>query len=311
MDLADAIREIRDFVSAPRRQYGIMQDRRAWFQLCASMDLIEDSQLAIDAYPGSTSESYGALYLAVYGLLQAFFLQQDAVAHLGSALDISISEDPELKSVREARNDIAGHPTKRRGKKKNTFTTHSISRWSLSTDAIEVYSSDEQASSLYPRRFRISELIEKQRQGIARALSAIQSELARREREHVAKFSGQPLTVIFPQTLGYTFSKIAEGIHSAGLHALARGNLDTVTSILASFREALVQQGELPANEHLEYDLAQLDYSLERLARYLDDPEGDALTEADAEIYRFYIERKFDNLIAMAKAIDEEYGENA
>ena len=193
---------------------------------------------------------------------------------------------------------------------KNSFTTHSISRWSLSTDAIEVFSSDKNASSLYQRRFRISELIEKQRQGIARALSAIQSELARREREHVAKFSGQPLTAVFPQTLDYTFSKIAEGIRTAGLHGLARATLETVTSTLASFREALVQRGELPANEHLEYDLAQLDYPLERLARYLDDPEGDVLSEADAEIYRFYIERKFDDLIAMAKEIDEEYGEN-
>lgn len=308
MDLADVIREIRDFVNAPRRQYAIMQDRRAWFQLCASMDLVEDSQLAIDAYRGAESDSDGALYLAVYGLLQAFFLQQDAVRHLASALGISPSEDPELKAVREARNDIAGHPTMRGGK--NSFTTHSISRWSLSTDAIEVFSSDKKASSLYQRRFRISELIEKQRQGIARALSAIQSELARREREHVAKFSGQPLTAVFPQTLDYTFSKIAEGIRTAGLHGLARATLETVTSILASFREALVQRGELPANEHLEYDLAQLDYPLERLARYLDDPEGDVLSEADAEIYRFYIERKFDDLIAMAKEIDEEYGEN-
>ncbi len=313
MDLADVFREIRDFVNAPRRQYAIMQDRRAWFQLCASMDLVEDSQLAIDAYPGATSDSDGALYLAVYGLLQAFFLQQDAVAHLGKAHGIPISEDQELKAVREARNDIVGHPTMRRGKKKKkeAFTTHSISRWSLSTDAIEVYSSDEQASSLYQRRFRISELIEEQRQGIVRALSAIQSELARREREHVAIFSGQPLTAIFPQTLGYTFSKIAEGIRTAGLHGLARGNLETVTSILASFRDALAQRGELPANEHLEYDLAQLDYPLERLARYLDDPEGDLLSEADAEIYRFYIERKFDDLIAIAKEIDEAYGENA
>ena len=312
MDLADVIREIRDFVNAPRRQYAIMQDRRAWFQLCASMDLVEDSQLAIDAYRGAESDSDGALYLAVYGLLQAFFLQQDAVAHLGRALGIPISEDQELKAVREARNDIVGHPTMRRGKKKKeAFTTHSISRWSLSTDAIEVFSSDEQASSLYQRRFRISELIEKQRQGIARALSAIQSELARREREHVAKFSGQPLTAVFPQTLDYTFSKIAEGIRSAGLHGLARANLQSVAGILASFRDALVQRGELPANEHLEYDLAQLDYPLERLAKYLDDPNGDALSAEDAEIYRFYIERKFDDLIAIAKEIDEAYGENA
>ncbi len=309
MDLADVIREIRAFVNAPRRQYAIMQDRRAWFQLCASMDLIEDSQLAIDAYRGPRSDSDGPLYLAVYGLLQAFFLQQDAVEHLGRALGISISEDPELKAVRDARNDIAGHPTMRGGK--NTFTTHTISRWSLSTDAIEVYSSDKQASTLYRRRFRISELIEKQRQGIARGLSTIQNELTRREREHVAKFSDQPLTAIFPQTLGYTFSKISEGIRTAGLHTLARRNLDTATSILANFRDALNQRGELPANEHLEYDLAQLDYPLERLARYLDDPDGDALSEADAEIYRFYIERKFEDLIAIAKEIDEEYGENA
>jgi hypothetical protein len=63
MDLADVIREIRDFVNAPRRQYAILQDRRTWFQLCASMDLTEDSQLAIDAYREATSGSDGALYL--------------------------------------------------------------------------------------------------------------------------------------------------------------------------------------------------------------------------------------------------------
>ena len=56
--------EIREYINHPRVQHGIMRDRRDWMQLCASFDVIGDSQLAIDAYSASTIDrGSGLAYL--------------------------------------------------------------------------------------------------------------------------------------------------------------------------------------------------------------------------------------------------------
>ena len=172
--------EIRDIISSPRRQFAIMQDRRAWYQLCAALDVLGDTQLAIDSFPSIASQSDGELYLIIYGLLQAMFLQQDAVAHLAEAVNIPVTDHAGLKAVRDIRNDVVGHPTKRGGN--NTFTTHTISRWSLSKVVFEVYSSDKDAKSFRQRAIAIDELIENQRAGIEKQVAAVRDELLPRER---------------------------------------------------------------------------------------------------------------------------------
>jgi hypothetical protein len=76
------------------------------------MDVVEDSELAIDAYStGNVREKDGERCLRLYGLLQALFLQQDAVINLCESLKIQkkIEDYPKLKEIREIRNDSAGH----------------------------------------------------------------------------------------------------------------------------------------------------------------------------------------------------------
>ncbi len=51
-----------------------------WAQLCVAMDVVRDSQRAIDKFQGIDQINYNhgdALY--IYGLLNAFFLQEDAI----------------------------------------------------------------------------------------------------------------------------------------------------------------------------------------------------------------------------------------
>jgi hypothetical protein len=50
-------------------------------------------------------------YLKLYELLQALFLQQDAVKHLCEALAVPNDPDqfPRLRPIREARNASIGH----------------------------------------------------------------------------------------------------------------------------------------------------------------------------------------------------------
>jgi len=99
--------QIRDLVIKPITQSQITKNKALFNQLCSSLDVIEDAELAVAAYlDGESGEDTGKCYLAVYGLLQALFLQQDAVINLEGSLGIkdAIDNHPKLKNIREVRN---------------------------------------------------------------------------------------------------------------------------------------------------------------------------------------------------------------
>jgi hypothetical protein len=77
---------------------------------------IEDSQSAIDDYKELSNTDFEKIrYLALYGLLQALFVQQDAIRTLFfCCLNYKIDfrhEYPSLFNIREIRNITSGHPT--------------------------------------------------------------------------------------------------------------------------------------------------------------------------------------------------------
>ena len=80
----------------------------------------------------------GTLYLAVYGVLQGMFLQQDALVNLGNTLrfPIRIDDYQGLKKIREIRNQIVGHPTSYRRRKTESY--YAINRGSLSLEKLDV-----------------------------------------------------------------------------------------------------------------------------------------------------------------------------
>src|SRR5690606_41465676 len=80
-------KRIRDLVNHPWKLQSLLDNKAKWNKLCASMDVIGDTQFAINSYfslPSFKAENGG--YLFLYGLLQAFILQQDAINHLSEAL---------------------------------------------------------------------------------------------------------------------------------------------------------------------------------------------------------------------------------
>ena len=97
-------------------------DELKYNQTFTSIDLIEDSQIAIEEYENAKSNGKkGRSTLLIYGLLQAFFLQQDGLYHLYKCIvnnKINQTNFFDLfsfdKDIREVRNDIAGHPTNRK-----------------------------------------------------------------------------------------------------------------------------------------------------------------------------------------------------
>jgi hypothetical protein len=91
-------------------------------QTFTSIDLIEDSQIAIEEFESAESlGKQGRSTLLIYGLLQSLFLQQDGLYHLYKCVVNENVKQTDFfdtfsfdKDIREVRNDIAGHPTNRK-----------------------------------------------------------------------------------------------------------------------------------------------------------------------------------------------------
>lgn len=132
----DLIGRIRLHINRTEKQALLLKKQKEWIKLTAALDVLEDSSFAVDYYVCSDypSEVPGK-YLFIYGLLQALFLQQDAVKGICDALlcrTINYSEDyPAASAIRELRNDVAGHPIDRSGRRYVYLVQLSLSKKSF------------------------------------------------------------------------------------------------------------------------------------------------------------------------------------
>lgn len=234
-DLSELESTIRDFINRPRKQYILLQDSADWNKLCSSLDVIGDTELALNEYMAQIENpaNHGELYLILYGVLQILFVQQDAVQNMAEALGLDYTPDPSLRRVREMRNDSVGHPTKRRSGKGRSFNF--ITRTSLRRSGFTLLTtySDDRIPGV--TEVDVPSLISSQRDTLRRVLTEeVVERLRREEMEHGEKFKSEKLESIFPQTLHYYYGKIAEAIYSQGPPEVGVGVVELVTNF--SFR---------------------------------------------------------------------------
>jgi hypothetical protein len=171
---------LRDFLTEPPRQDQFLQrDKPTWYQIAACLDVIGDTELALDAFLDASERPSGEWYLAIYGALQALVLQQDAVSHLAEALQIVYSPDSALRDIRELRNDAVGHPTRRGGHPGRSFSA--LSRITLSRAVFTILTTTRDPFENRFREVELPPLIRNQKAIIATALAAFLEELQHRE----------------------------------------------------------------------------------------------------------------------------------
>jgi len=176
-----------------------------WNQFCAALDTIEDTCLAIENFQKDPSDLFiKNPYLATYGLLQALFIQQDAVNFLkislfGESKKIiwKDSKYSELAKIRQIRNETVGHPVKKEnGGKKSKYendeiTSCTIDRSSLGGDGFRYIL--RMHSKAETKSIEFSKVVSQQDKYLGEELEAIVQEIQKEEEQHKTKFKKEKL----------------------------------------------------------------------------------------------------------------------
>ncbi len=312
--MSEQSQKIRDLINTPIMQSPLLKNHALWNQLCSCLDVIEDSESAIDAYlDREFGESVGEHYLAVYGLLQALFIQQDAVINLCESLSTleTIDNYPRLEKIRGVRNDTIGHPTKRGTKNKPTY--HFISRPTLTYDGFQHVSFDSNGKP-DSEDVRISDLITDQKTCLSEILTSAISELEQKKKANKEKFRMEKLVSVFPTALGYCFEKIfggtttIEDTRAPSNVPLGAASLSVITKALQNFKEALAKRGVY--YDSVSYVCKLLEYPSAELEAFFQNAQNGKelnINEKTAYIFAFFVEKQVGELVSMAKEIDEDY----
>ncbi len=297
--------QVRDLVNGPRRNARLRRDRTAWNQLCASLDVIDDAQLAIDAFRDGLPASLGGRYLHLYGVLQALFIQQDACRHLADTLKKDWSPPPTsaLATIRRIRNDSVGHPTKSGQKAQLSF--HFVSRPTLTHGSFQLLSIDKDGQQV--RNIALRTLIEDQRREISQFLQETRSALMLEDAELHARYADQPVARHFPDALGYYLEKVEEGIRHAESRPLSIGCLGLIRDILSNVQAELEGRDEWDAADSIRLSFNEIVWPLNQLKSLL---QSELLQDGDrqlAEVCVYALRGRLNELRTLVRDWDSSY----
>jgi len=301
--------EIRKFINKPRKQYNLLKNHKFWNQLCSSLDVIEDSDLAIDAYLNMEfSKDDGEKYLRLYGLLQALFLQQDSVINLCESLNFpdNLITNIKLREIRDIRNDSIGHPTKRG----NYNSYHYISRVSITKSKFKLFSDYENSKTII-KDILVIDLIKEQRKYLSKILKKIIKVLKAEEKKHKEKFKMEKLEAVFPNTLSYYIEKIFENIGKLNCAKLGLKHIRLVKKVMDKLKDSLQKRGiEIDTYDSIKYHYELLEYPITELELYFDRSkakEEPRINDKTARIFTWFIKEELHELKEIVIEIDSEY----
>ncbi|MFO7579080.1 MAG: hypothetical protein R6W74_02565, partial [Nitrosomonas halophila] len=151
-------------------------------------------------------------------------------------------------------------------------------------------------------------IVHDQLKDIEASYKLLDEKLKEADRVHREKYKDNLLVDIFHSSISYTFSKVAEGIHSPhGSNVVfALSMLNSIQETYQRFESCLSERGDL--NEYIKYDLDEYNHALSKLESYLKGDDS-SMSDADARIYHFYVREQHNHFEQIAKEIDDDYQE--
>lgn len=295
------VSKIRDCINHPWKKALLLSNKNYWRMLCASMDVLEDTQQGINHYfclPNFSANDGG--YLFLYGLLQCLFVQQDAVSNLNRSLlgtEINWKINSDMHNIRELRNDAIGHPT---GRRNQSF--HFLTRVSIRKNSFDIMSLGAKSSGT--KHIKLQDIKQLQESSIIGILDNILNYLKSELMEHKDKFKGQNLMSLIPATFGYYMEKVYEGINSD--HPLASMHLDLIKKTHQSIKDGISERyGGSDVLESVKCITDKIDYVLDKMSAYFTNDE--IFQNQDAEVFFDAFKGYFEELKGIISEIDEEF----
>lgn len=304
--ISELEQRIRKFINNPRKQSYLLKDAEAWNKLCSSLDVIGDTELAIDSYlEREITNSIGERYLIVYGILQVMLVQQDAVKNMADALSINCQLSRNLNVIRGIRSDSIGHPTKQREDKssKSCF----IQRISLNEKGFNLMTVYSDGRPYALRSIDIPSLISEQRSALENLLTNVVEKLIEEEMAHREQFRDEKLKAAFPQTLGYYFEKIFEATRGGNAFLLGGPHVTFVAECLDQLEHLLKQRGLWDVYDSISYHMDLARYPLDELMKFFKEPTISKLNDKDAYIFALFLKGQVEDLKRISEEIDDEY----
>lgn len=181
------------------QQKQLRRDIAKWNQFRSSLDAIRQTHRAIEAYNHSNGDlNEDQRYLAIYGLLQALVVQQDAMCHLAEALGtkpVHMARHKRLEEIRNIRNWTVGHPTKI--DRYETRSHHAIQRPQLGRGGFSLYSAFDDGREQYTY-VPMMQLARLQRRVVSSVLREMLVELNSRKQQKQEKRKKQSVAARIP-----------------------------------------------------------------------------------------------------------------
>ena len=319
LNVSEITSKIRDFVNnsvIKRTDVFSKKNEGYWGQFCSALDTIGDTSVAIESFLSITNEDFlKNLYLNTYGVLQALFLQQDAVNHLKVSL---FGEDkriiwkikyPELDKIRELRNETIGHPTKtnKKGREskfnKDEVSSCMISRHSLSKDGFDYFLYRHSGSE--HKHIKFQEVINLQDNNLEVELSKILKELQKEEKKHKVKFKDEKLADLLSESSFYKINLIYGVNHDDSLawHSFNH-YLDKYKKTRGGLEKRYGKFGEITRIQGTELVIKKLDYIFSRMETF---KKTGNFEEQEFEIYVDALDINLEELRNHLREIDNEF----
>lgn len=305
--LRELITWIRDYGQDARHQSRLLADRFVWHQIWTAMDIIDDVDSATTAYLDCDfPTNIGERYLRIYGVLQALFLQQDALSDLIKGIHPAkeIHENDVLKDIREAHNVSVGHPTQL--KRKGKLSAHGIVQNSMTKDGFDLLSYPSSNDKMF-QYIPVRELIEKQRAETVRILTEVVNDLREQEQTHRTRFRDIKLIGTFDQ-VSYAFEKIFAEVRHDSMPILGSWAVNHLQKALDEFAQLLRERGlSVEAYDSIEYLYELIAHPLAELRKYVSTEASEILSERSAVVFATALRGYFGELRQMAGEIDKDY----
>ena len=273
-------------------------------QAFTSIDLIEDSQIAIEEFGRVQSlGKEGRSTLLIYGLLQSLFLQQDGLYHLYKCVVDNKSKQTDFfdafsfdKNIREVRNDIAGHPTNRKSTEFYFIAKGPVSK--------ERFTYAGYTPAFRKVEVDLKTFISKQSEFTINVLQAILDEILKKIEMKKGEHKNKSLKEMIVGA-DRNIQLIYRGIRDQERNFQGEWGISGVKNALDEIRVELNTR----YNENLPSGIAEAfrltDYIIHRFNEWW--TENNLLGNNDAEIFLDSLGKQLDELKEMLIEIDEEF----